>query len=443
MFALSLGLAAGLHGAALAYALSWSRPAQVETKIDDPITVEIVDAAILDDETAPEPPTDKLPSAAAMGSDALPQDAAPEREQTADAHGAPPVEVASAAPELGEPQRETVTEEPPPAESQTLAAEPVAISHTADAAEPITRETADAAALSEALPSALSESAQSSPVPPNVSPVIETPPLPTEPRLAMAAPVDDAPAVAVTAPAASSESLPETRPDELVRSAAAYQVRKTIRPLKTAALAARPLDAAAVDALKPKLKSAEVAKPKAKPAPKRVAKLEPAPETPKKTPPKKAETPAPKAERSAKKQPAKGKRLAALAVEGEGSTAGSSSPEKAKTKLKGNGKSGAKSGKGVTGSTTSGSAGIGSYGSTVRSRIASHKRSVTGRGKVVITIGISSSGGLRFSRLAKSSGNSVVDRAALAAVQRAAPFPAPPGGATATQLVFQVPIEYR
>ncbi len=440
---MSLGLAAGLHGAALAYALTWTGRATVETKIEDVVTVEIVDAALLEEETAPEPPTDKLPSAAAKASDAAPEDAAPKRMLTAEAQVAPPVEIASAAPELGEAQHETVTEEPLPVVPEPAAVEPVLAAAEAVMPEPKSPEPEDPPAIREDLPSAVSQSTDPSPVPPEVSSVSDTPPPVAEPRLAMAAPMDEAPAVAVTPPAATNESRPETRPDELAQSAVAYQTRKSIRPLKMAALAARPLDEAAVEALKPKPKAAEAPKPKAKPAPKHVAKLEP--EKPKKASPKKAERAAPKAEKAAKKQQAKAKRLAALAIEGEGTASGGAKPAKAKSKLKGGGKAGAKSGKGTSGATTSGQAGIGTYWNSVRAKVSRNKgqNSSGRRGIVVVAIGVTRSGGLQFARISRSSGVATLDQAALAAVRRAAPFPPPPEGTPAALLLKSVPLDFR
>ncbi len=472
---MSLGLAAGLHGAALAYALTWTGRVTVEAKVEDVVTVEIVDAAMLEEEAAPEPPVDKVPSAAAKASDAAPEDASPERMQTAEAQIAPPVEIASAAPELGEAQRETVTEEPLPVEPEPVAAEPVSAADTADTADapkPTAHEPEDTPVAGEALPPALRQSADPSPVLPDQSATIDTPPPAAEPRLAMAAPPEhfptrwipvgrrqvleannpdrhsdsqgsenglvEAPAVAVTPPAATSQSPPETRPDELAQSAVAYRMRKSIRPLKTAALAARPLDEATVEALKPKPKVAEALKPKAKPTPKRVAKLEPAPEKPKKTPPKKAEPPAAKAEKAAKKQPAKGKRLAALAVEGEGTASGGAKPARAKAKLKGNGKSGAKSGKGVSGATTSGANALAAYASVVRTRVNRNSPSAGLVRGTRVDFALTTSGGLRYVRVTRSSGSSAADQAAMAAVKRSAPFPTPPQGATGNQLIYNI-----
>ncbi len=100
-----------------------------------------------------------------------------------------------------------------------------------------------------------------------------------------------------------------------------------------------------------------------------------------------------------------------------------------------------KSGAGGTRTATAGS--IRSYGLKVRSRIASKKPKHVGQGRVVISLGVSKSGGLRYVQLSKSSGNSKIDRAALRAVRRAAPFPRPPADASLKQLRFVIPFTFR
>jgi protein TonB len=80
----------------------------------------------------------------------------------------------------------------------------------------------------------------------------------------------------------------------------------------------------------------------------------------------------------------------------------------------------------------------------VRAQVARNKPSGTGhRGTALVSFGVSSSGGLSYARLARSSGNAALDRAALAAVRRAAPFGPPPGGAAPGQLRFSVPFYFR
>jgi TonB family protein len=85
-----------------------------------------------------------------------------------------------------------------------------------------------------------------------------------------------------------------------------------------------------------------------------------------------------------------------------------------------------------------------SYAARVRAKVARHKPSGRGhRGIARVAFGVSGSGRLRYARLAKSSGNSALDRAAVSAVRRAAPFGAPPAGASAAQLRFTIPFYFR
>ena len=86
---------------------------------------------------------------------------------------------------------------------------------------------------------------------------------------------------------------------------------------------------------------------------------------------------------------------------------------------------------------------ISSYGVRVRARILSNRPSATGRGRVSISFAISRSGGLRYASISRSSGNRKLDRAALRAVRRSAPFPPPPSGASPGQLKFSIPFSFR
>jgi TonB family protein len=49
---------------------------------------------------------------------------------------------------------------------------------------------------------------------------------------------------------------------------------------------------------------------------------------------------------------------------------------------------------------------------------------------------------VRFTRLSHSSGNSMLDKAALAAVQRTS-FPVPPQGMTETELTYAIPFHFK
>jgi len=84
------------------------------------------------------------------------------------------------------------------------------------------------------------------------------------------------------------------------------------------------------------------------------------------------------------------------------------------------------------------------YAGIVRARIARNRPSSRGRrGTAVVRFAISRGGGLRYARLARSSGDRALDRAALASVRRASPFPRPPRGMSAAQLTFSIPFRFR
>ena len=85
-----------------------------------------------------------------------------------------------------------------------------------------------------------------------------------------------------------------------------------------------------------------------------------------------------------------------------------------------------------------------SYAARVRAKVARNKPPGRGhRGAARVSFGVSRSGGLSYARLARSSGNAALDRAALSAVRRAAPFGAPPAGASSAQLRFSIPFYFR
>jgi len=84
------------------------------------------------------------------------------------------------------------------------------------------------------------------------------------------------------------------------------------------------------------------------------------------------------------------------------------------------------------------------YASRVRAKVSGHvPRSGAGKGSVVVSFGVTTAGGLSYARIAKSSGNAATDRIVLAGVRSAAPFPAPPAGASPSQLRFSVSFNFR
>ena len=73
-------------------------------------------------------------------------------------------------------------------------------------------------------------------------------------------------------------------------------------------------------------------------------------------------------------------------------------------------------------------AGPRSYAATVRSRLAQHKPAHSNLGGAMVSFAIGADGRLSSARVVRSSGSARADKAALATVKRAAPFPKPPSG---------------
>lgn len=107
---------------------------------------------------------------------------------------------------------------------------------------------------------------------------------------------------------------------------------------------------------------------------------------------------------------------------------------------------GAKSARGKDTARTSGRASaspgqVQNYAARVRAKVAGNKPPGNGaRGTAVVSFGVSSAGGLSFARLARSSGSPPLDRAAISAVRRAAPFGPTPSGSS---LTFAVPFHFQ
>jgi protein TonB len=84
------------------------------------------------------------------------------------------------------------------------------------------------------------------------------------------------------------------------------------------------------------------------------------------------------------------------------------------------------------------------YAAQVRARVADNKPAGSGsRGTAVIVFGVTTSGGLAYANVAKTSGIASLDQAALSAVRRAAPFPDPPAGASPAQLRFSIALYFQ
>ena len=74
----------------------------------------------------------------------------------------------------------------------------------------------------------------------------------------------------------------------------------------------------------------------------------------------------------------------------------------------------------------------GRYAVSVRAAIGRHRPAAGGGGRATVAFSIGPAGGLQGVRIARSSGKAQLDQAAIATVQRAAPFPPPPAGVNPT-----------
>lgn len=84
------------------------------------------------------------------------------------------------------------------------------------------------------------------------------------------------------------------------------------------------------------------------------------------------------------------------------------------------------------------------YSARVRARIARKRPPGHGvSGTAIVAFAISRSGGVRYARIHRSSGHGVLDRAAISAIRRAAPFPSPPKGMTLRQLSYTIPFRFK
>lgn len=100
--------------------------------------------------------------------------------------------------------------------------------------------------------------------------------------------------------------------------------------------------------------------------------------------------------------------------------------------------------KSAPGRVSASSGDIRAYAALVRARIAANRPAGRGhRGTAVVSFGIAGSGALTYARIARSSGNSALDQAALSAVRRAAPFPPPPAGRTSGRHRMTMPFYFR
>jgi periplasmic protein TonB len=91
-----------------------------------------------------------------------------------------------------------------------------------------------------------------------------------------------------------------------------------------------------------------------------------------------------------------------------------------------------------------GNAAVSNYPGKVRSKLARVARSVRakGRGEVVVAFAVGSNGGVRSARVARSSGVSSVDQAALQAIRKASPFPPIPANVGRSTWEFSIPLAF-
>ncbi|ALJ39093.1 TonB family protein [Azospirillum brasilense] len=84
------------------------------------------------------------------------------------------------------------------------------------------------------------------------------------------------------------------------------------------------------------------------------------------------------------------------------------------------------------------------YGAQVWAWIGRHKpEKVVGGGQATVKLTLGTAGEVLDATILTSSGDEALDRAALAAVRKASPFPTPPPGLTAQDRVFSVPFLFR
>jgi protein TonB len=146
-----------------------------------------------------------------------------------------------------------------------------------------------------------------------------------------------------------------------------------------------------------------------------------------------------KAEQSAKQKekPAKPK-----TTKGAAGSGGMNSVDVARGQADGRADGTAKSkASGKSGEKAAGNAAVSNYPGKVRSKVQRSVRNGRGKGQVVVSFTVSASGGVSGVRVARSSGKADLDRAAMDAVRRAAPFPPIPDGRKSW--AFSVPIAFR
>ncbi len=86
---------------------------------------------------------------------------------------------------------------------------------------------------------------------------------------------------------------------------------------------------------------------------------------------------------------------------------------------------------------------VAQWGGQIQARIARSRPSVNGTGRAIVRLSVAPNGRLVGLGIARSSGNSAVDQAALSAVQRAGRFPRAPRQLTDASYSFSVPLTFQ
>jgi protein TonB len=313
---------------------------------------------------------------------------------------------------------ETVDAEPVPAERVTEAtAVPV---QPAERAEAVTAEPQDAAPVEQAEP----EAAESKPAPAVTETVPEV--LATD----RADLVDDDNSVQKPAETQAAE------PVEAAETAKTEQTEAT--KVETAEVAkAEPTETKPVEPVEESKPQPE-AETKAKPVEKKTEPAKQAKEAPKK----------PAAERkAAEKKKEEGKKVAEKAdtnAKASGNR-GKNQTEARRGQADGQEKGDSRqASRGGSKNGQVGNAAVSNYPGKVRSKLARASRSIRakGRGEVVVAFAVGSNGSVRSARVARSSGVSAVDQAALQAIRKASPFPPIPQGAGRSSWEFSIPLAF-
>jgi protein TonB len=314
---------------------------------------------------------------------------------------------------------------------ETVAAEPVTDTQSVEPVEPVepVESTAKTVAPVEATPVEPEQPAQTAPV---------AEPQPTEPELQE----QTAAAVAETAPAILATDTVEPVEDDNTVAPSAPTIEQADEPT-TEVVPETPAEATAEapaeSAAEPEPDETFETLAAVAPIPERRPEAPAKPEQPvekieKKRAPEKKEPANEREQKSAKKPPA-GSRGNATADARRGQTDGRE-------------KGAASASRGGSRQSAAGNAAVSNYPGKIVSKLRRALRYPTAakreklRGEVQVSFTVSAGGGVGGVRVVRSSGSPVLDKAAIDAVRRAAPFPAIPEGAGRSSWPFAVPLAF-